>query len=137
MTEGKWTTCWKCKTSYWLPIGLYDSAQASDKISFFCPYGHSAHFKDGPTDADKARRRAERAEQDNARLRDECDAANRRTDAAERSVAAQKGQVTKLKNRAKAGVCPCCNRTFQNLKRHMATKHPDTKPLKVIKGGKA
>jgi hypothetical protein len=23
------------------------------------------------------------------------------------------------------GVCPCCNRTFQNLARHMAGKHPD------------
>jgi hypothetical protein len=22
-------------------------------------------------------------------------------------------------------VCPCCNRSFQNLRRHMATKHPE------------
>lgn len=37
----------------------------------------------------------------------------------EAKVAAEK----KLKRVGK-GVCPCCNRTFQNLGRHMATKHP-------------
>lgn len=38
---------------------------------------------------------------------------------------AARGQVTRLKNRAAAGVCPCCNRTFHQLVRHMAAKHPD------------
>ncbi len=28
-------------------------------------------------------------------------------------------------NRVKNGVCPCCNRTFQNLHRHMKIKHPE------------
>jgi phage/plasmid primase-like uncharacterized protein len=28
--------------------------------------------------------------------------------------------------RTAAGVCTCCNRTFQNLARHMATKHKGT-----------
>jgi hypothetical protein len=35
-----------------------------------------------------------------------------------------KGQMTKLKKRVSNGVCPCCNRSFANLRRHMATKHP-------------
>lgn len=43
----------------------------------------------------------------------------------ERSRNAYRGQVTRLKNRAAAGMCPCCNRHFTNLERHMATKHPD------------
>lgn len=30
-----------------------------------------------------------------------------------------------LRNRAAAGVCPCCNRTFEQLGRHMTTKHPE------------
>ena len=38
---------------------------------------------------------------------------------------AQKAAATKLRKRAAAGVCPCCNRTFANLQRHMSTKHPD------------
>jgi DNA repair exonuclease SbcCD ATPase subunit len=43
----------------------------------------------------------------------------------EKSLIAQKGVTTRIKNRASNGVCPCCNRTFQNLARHMHTKHPD------------
>lgn len=27
--------------------------------------------------------------------------------------------------RIKNGVCPCCKRSFQNLRRHMKTKHPE------------
>lgn len=30
--------------------------------------------------------------------------------------------------RVQRGVCPCCRRSFQNLRRHMATKHPKAKP---------
>lgn len=36
-----------------------------------------------------------------------------------------RGVVTKTKNRIGKGVCPCCNRTFVELARHIATKHPD------------
>ena len=36
----------------------------------------------------------------------------------------EKAAKTKIKNRIAAGVCPCCNRTFQNLARHMKGQHP-------------
>lgn len=36
----------------------------------------------------------------------------------------QKGATTRIKNRIANGVCPCCTRSFADLKRHMATKHP-------------
>lgn len=38
---------------------------------------------------------------------------------------AERGAKTKLKNRIAKGVCPCCNRSFQNLHRHMTSQHPD------------
>lgn len=37
------------------------------------------------------------------------------------------GKLTIIKNRIQNGVCPCCNRTFKNLQRHMATKHKGDK----------
>lgn len=37
----------------------------------------------------------------------------------------EKAAKTRIKNRIKNGVCPCCNRTFQNLASHMQNKHPD------------
>jgi hypothetical protein len=42
----------------------------------------------------------------------------------ERRRRALKGQITKVKKRIGHGVCPCCNRSFENLRRHMTTKHP-------------
>jgi hypothetical protein len=35
-----------------------------------------------------------------------------------------KGALRKVKVRIGRGVCPCCNRTFENLRRHMETQHP-------------
>lgn len=91
-----------------------------DHQGFFCPNGHNLVFN--------AKSREEK-------LAEELEAANARAEAAERmrrevaeqaarQVAAAKGQVTKLKNRVGNGVCPCCNRSFTNLQRHMHTKHP-------------
>lgn len=35
-----------------------------------------------------------------------------------------KGALAKERKRVGNGVCPCCNRSFSNLQRHMKTKHP-------------
>jgi hypothetical protein len=64
------------------------------------------------------RRDLDRAKQNAARLEDEAAAARRREIAA-------KGQLTKHRKRSAAGTCPCCNRTFANMGRHMKTKHPE------------
>ena len=37
----------------------------------------------------------------------------------------QRAAKTRIKNRISKGVCPCCNRSFSNLHRHMSSKHPD------------
>jgi len=37
----------------------------------------------------------------------------------------EKAAKTKLRRRAKGGACPCCNRTFVDLQRHMSSKHPE------------
>ncbi len=40
-------------------------------------------------------------------------------------VNALRGVVTRTKKRIANGTCPCCTRTFTNLARHIAAKHPD------------
>jgi len=122
-----WNTCSKCKCQMWIPDELNTAAlhkRGPDGISFYCAYGHGQHYTQGESDLDKMRRERDRLAQQVAykddrikSLRDEADAAGRR-------AAAAKGQVTKIKNRVGHGVCPCCNRTFQNLHRHMTTEHP-------------
>ncbi len=88
--------------------------------TFFCPLGHSQIYKE--SEADKLRKQL-KEEQDRHWSRERHLEDQR--EAAERSARAHKGQVTKIKNRVGRGVCPCCNRSFEDLKRHMASEHPD------------
>lgn len=84
--------------------------------SFYCPNGHKQHYV-GKSEADMLRER-------NKRLDRMWNSERERREAAERRAAAARGQVTKIKKRVGKGVCPCCNRSFQNLHRHMTTEHP-------------
>jgi hypothetical protein len=34
-------------------------------------------------------------------------------------------KLRKIERKVSGGVCPCCNRTFVALARHMKTKHPE------------
>jgi len=36
-------------------------------------------------------------------------------------------QLTKVRNRIRAGICPFCTRHFTDLERHVASKHPEGK----------
>lgn len=54
----------------------------------------------------------------------------------ERSARAQaERKCRRITKRIHAGVCPCCNRTFSNLARHMSTKHPENVPSISIATG--
>lgn len=95
----------------------YIAARRDDHLGWVCPNGHSFVFN-GPSEEEKLRERLERETRRADRHAEE-------KRAAEASLRATKGQVTKLKKRVAAGVCPCCGRTFQQLARHMENKHPD------------
>jgi hypothetical protein len=67
-----------------------------------------------------------------AKLRRERDAALQREETRkamcrnlEEALSKEQKSKARLKKRVKNGVCPCCTRSFQNLKQHIATKHPD------------
>jgi cell division septum initiation protein DivIVA len=100
----------------------YLQRRRSDGRNFFCPNGHSLSF--GETENDRLRRERDRLKQQLAEKDDAILRVRDRADAAERSASARKGVITRLKNRAAAGVCPCCNRSFENLRRHMSNQHP-------------
>ena len=114
--------CGSCHISFAIPRDML-RARKEDGRDFWCPNGHQIRYSE--TDNQKLKRKAEREER--WRLEAEAQLTHERDqrEAAERSAAAYKGRVTRLKNRAAAGVCPCCNRSFENLRRHMNTRHPD------------
>ena len=69
---------------------------------------------------------------ENTKLKEELEATKRRLEferlgrqAAEGAAEKERRKVRKLERRAKGGACPCCNRSFVALARHMKTKHPD------------
>lgn len=108
-------------------FGIADAAcvryRASGK-SFHCPYCQGS-MSYGESALDRERKAREAAERDANLQRIRADTAARLRVAAEHSTRATKGHLTRLKKRVAAGVCPCCNRTFKDLSRHMAGQHPE------------
>lgn len=93
---------------------------------FWCLNGHRQWFS-GQSDAERIRRDLQ-AKLDQSE-RERVWAENRqkenylRAEKLKKSRDALKGHLGRVKNRIAAGVCPCCNRSFANLARHMKTKH--------------
>lgn len=118
--------CGTCGTPFGMQEEVYDHCYREGGF-WTCPNGHRRGWEKGNEERLEVelRRERDRLKQRQAQLEDEVQWQRKAREAAERSASAHKGQVTRLKNRAKAGVCPCCNRTFQNLAAHMKTKHPD------------
>jgi hypothetical protein len=125
------STCW-CGLRHAVPTELHEHQRRAHRNgehvpTIYCPLGHP-YVPSGKGEAAKLREQLERERDRAARL-----AASR--DQAEASARAYKGVATRARRRASAGVCPCCNRTFQQLARHMKTKHPDFEPVPVSSDG--
>lgn len=113
-------TCCVCGIAFGITRDLYNR-RSHDKKVFYCPNGDSLRYT-GKSDAQEikdaqayAQRQAERA------------------DANHRSLIATKGHLTRAKKRAAAGLCQSCNRTFEDVAKHYATKHPGEAPPSNVK----
>lgn len=104
-------TCCRCDVIFAMPSTLVARLNR-DGGSFYCPHGHGQHFTQ--TEVDRLRGMLEQANRRNTELVDE--------------VARVQREKKRIERRVSAGVCPCCNRTFQNLARHMAAKHREAAP---------
>lgn len=89
-----------------------------------CCNGHSQGWNKTESEDAIIRRERDRLKQQIAQKDDEIAAERRRTEEARRQTTAARGTITKLKTRASAGTCPCCNRIVSQMARHMKTKHP-------------
>lgn len=114
------TECW-CGVVHAIPASL-DKQAREHKKGVYCPLGHSWVYSQSVEE----KLAAERARHDQTKA--EVARQRRLREAEERSHAATRGHLTRQRKRAKAGVCPCCNRTFQQLARHMKSQHPDFDP---------
>lgn len=114
--------CYTCGTKFAINGSMYKRAVTNKEGCVYCPACREGMHWTGKTEDQKRIDELERKlkwEAKNAAYQ------KHYKEQAERKLSAAKGQMTKLKKRAAAGVCPCCNRTFHNLARHMETKHPE------------
>lgn len=116
-------TCCSCGMAFAMTREFHAARKAKPGSSFYCPAGHGQHYT-GKSKEDQLAEHLSRERQRAARLEDEARIEREAREHADRRAAAARGQVTKLKKRAAAGVCPCCNRHFSDMARHMAQKHP-------------
>lgn len=121
--------CCNCHTHFGMTRDM-KSALVESAATFYCPAGHPQHFAE--SEATRLKRQISQLTARNDQLdaavqraREQTAAANKREERQRRCTIAQKAAKTRLKNRVMNGVCPCCNRSFLNLQRHMKTQHPE------------
>jgi hypothetical protein len=102
------TSCVTCGTAFGIEATLHDKLRETGR-RFYCPNGHDMVY---------AKTRVQELEEDLAREK-------RWHNETEHRRQLTKGALTRLSNRIAFGVCPCCHRHFDDVQRHMATKHPD------------
>lgn len=102
----------------------WESKRREDHTHWYCPNGHAQSFS-GQTEAEKLRLERDRLTQRIAQRDDEITRQRDMRLGVERRLNATRGVVTRIKNRVGHGVCPCCSRTFQDLQRHMKSKHAE------------
>lgn len=125
--------CPICGVVYGLERSFYEwrsnGSAPDNRKGWHCPNGCSlvvTKSKAAKLEEELAaeRRRRQSAEQNVAYYQDRAEHERRRANG-------YKGHATRMTKRAKAGVCPCCNRTFKQLARHMATQHPTFTPIEI------
>lgn len=114
--------CCNCHLSFGV-TSRFEKDRRKDHKTFYCPQGHAQSYRAGADEETRLRnelnRQQELREAEQARLQ---------------RVEAERDQIAKahkkMRVRVMNGVCPCCNRTFQNLLRHMQTEHQGELTLK-------
>ena len=106
--------CCNCGVIFGITSDMQDDLKNTKK-QFYCPNGHSQHYT-GKSDSQKLKE----LESDLQRKKQELEIEKRNRISAEHMAE----KLNKKLKRVHNGVCPCCNRSFENLRRHMETKHP-------------
>lgn len=114
--------CGVCHVPFAIPSSYLAHLKETGE-SFWCPNGHKISYHEAENTRLKAQ--LDQAKADARWNRDRAERARADAEHQKARAAGYKGTLTKVKRRVGKGVCPCCNRSFVNLERHMAGQHPD------------
>ena len=107
--------CPTCGHLYGLPEDFYETRRR-DHGTWYCPYCRNAIYFPQQSAEERLKRKLAAAER-------EADTWRETAQRKERQRRAAKAAKTRALNRVRNGVCPFCQRSFQNLKAHMDSKH--------------
>ncbi len=111
-------SCAICGMQFAVPL-WWEMERRRDHGGWYCPNGHNRCFP-AESDLERLQREKREAEQrTQARINEEVHA--RLVAERERDKAIK--DKRRIERRISKGVCPCCNRTFEDLSRHMSAKH--------------
>lgn len=115
-------TCPSCGVRYAIPE-IYRAKRLEDGKSWHCPNGHSLSYHE--TEADKLRKQLEEEQKRTRYAQHQVEQERTRVRGLKIKVGKVEAAKKRIEDRVHAGVCPCCTRSFANLRRHMATQHSD------------
>lgn len=121
-TVFKTITCYKCQITFAVDASIRARWIDTHEI-WYCPNGHQQHYL-GETEAQRLRKQLDAKERELQFARNNAASERAAREQTERRLTARKAVNTRLRNRIKHGVCPCCRRTFTNVAQHMKTQHP-------------
>lgn len=113
-----------CAGQYFGMAEEFYEQKRRDHTGWYCPRGHSRVYS-GKSDEEQLKQEIQQKQESINYLREANGKLHTKITNLNYSVRAQKAAKTKIMNRIKNGVCPCCNRTFQDLQNHFKTKHPE------------
>lgn len=102
-------TCCNCGMQFAMTHD-FKRRRLNDHKDFHCPAGHPQHYV---------------GQSETQRLQGEVQRLNGQVQEARRERDSIAKAHRKMRTRVMNGVCPCCNRSFDNLRRHMESQHPD------------
>lgn len=121
-------TCATCHITYAIPASLKRSAlkypgDGPNGWKLCCPLGHTWWYT-GKSEAEKLKRKLEFERERAGRVTAQLDQTKALLKGQKARAARFKNERDRERLRVAAGVCPCCNRSFKDLARHMAGQHP-------------
>ena len=115
------THCGKCGGVYALTAPYVEHKRENGGY-WHCPYCRTS-WGYGESEIAELKRKLQDERRTKASLRGQLARSREEAEHEQHRANGYKGAMVRVKKRVAAGVCPNCNRTFQDLARHMKSKH--------------
>ena len=119
--------CITCGVTFAVPKALYDWCRKDPSKEFYCPNGHSMVFRKSILQQEIEKLKKENEEAERARY-----SLHNQLSQKEQEVKKLQTSIKRRNKRIAAGVCPCCNRTVNQLAEHIKTMHPEIANIPIV-----